>query len=174
MVGIQMRGKIMGIVVTAVISIGLLSSSQAYGQFFYMENLDIGKPVKDFSLKMMDGNEGNLTKYRDGKNAIVFFWATWCPHCREELKEMNAMKEDFEKKDIRLVIVNSGEKEKIVKNYVEKHNIKLDMFLDVDSEVTEEYDIFGLPTFYFVRKDGIVADVLHSIPENLDKVFSNT
>jgi hypothetical protein len=50
----------------------------------------------------------------------------------------------------------------------------MDVFLDEDSAVSEEYGLIGVPTFYFVDVNGIVADVMHSLPKDLEAVFTKT
>ena len=67
----------------------LLTPSLARGQFLFFQNPNVGKAAPDFTLATLDGDEVNMTQYREGKRAIIFFWATWCPHCRVALKELN-------------------------------------------------------------------------------------
>ena len=159
-----------GAVLTAV----LLRPSIARSQFFYMENEDIGKEAKDFTLKVVNGEKTSLKDYREGKRAIIFFWATWCPHCVKELQVLNAQKEEIAKKNIKLVLVDVGENESIVGNYLKKRNIEMSVFLDEDSAVSDEYGLIGVPTFYLVDEQGIVVDVKHSLPEDLETVFTKT
>jgi len=146
----------------------------AQGQFFYMENEDIGKPVKDFTLKIANGKETSLEKYRDGQKAIVFFWATWCPHCRLQLGELNKNQSAIKEKKIKIVLVDVGENEAIVSKYMKKNEINIDVFLDVESKVSDLYGLIGVPTFYYVGDDGIVIDVQHSLPDDFEKVFTKS
>ena len=155
-----------------IMSAVLFFPSAVSGQFFYMENENVGKEVQDFSLKIVNGEKVNLKKYRDGKNAIIFFWATWCPHCRLQLDVLNKNKEKLEKDNIKIVLVDVGENELIVDKYLKKANIQFDVFLDIESEIADLYGLVGVPTFYFVDEKGIVRDVQHSLPDDLNEVFS--
>lgn len=146
--------------------------TSASGQFFFMENENVGKAVPDFTLKTASGEEVNLAKYRDGKKAIVFFWATWCPHCRAALKELTEKKDELEKSEIKLVLVDLGEDPDLVKGYIEKNSVPFIVFLDERNELAEPYGIVGVPTFFFVNKNGIVKDVGHSLPDNYDVILS--
>jgi len=168
-----MKKHIYGFVVVFTMAI-FFNPHQASGQFFFMENEKTGKEVQDFTLKVVNGEEVRLKKYRDGKKTIIFFWATWCPHCRTELGRLNEEKASFEKQNIKIALVDVGEKEDIVDKYIRKNNITFDVFLDVESKVANMYGLIGVPTFYFVDKDGIVLDVQHSLPENLEDVFSDS
>ena len=163
--------RILGVVVL----VGLFYNPVVvFGQFFFMENEKVGKPVEDFTLKVVNGGEVSLESFRDGKQAIVFFWATWCPHCREALSELDENKETIEEQGIKVALVDVGEKESVVSNYLDKNKIQMNVFLDEESVVSERYEVIGVPTFYFVDEGGIVLDVQHSFPEDLEKVFSET
>jgi peroxiredoxin len=158
----------------AILTAAILRPSVAMGQFFYMENGDIGKEIKDFTLNVVNGEKTNLKEYRNGKKSIVFFWATWCPHCVKELQVLNTQKEEIAKKNIRLVLVDVGENESTVDRYLKKKNIEMNVFLDDDSAVSDAYGLIGVPTFYIVDEKGIVVDVTHSLPKDLETVFSKT
>ena len=148
--------------------------STVHGQFFYMENENIGKPVKDFTLKIVNGEETSLEKFRNGQKAIIFFWATWCPHCRVQLGELNKNQSAIEKKNIKIVLVDVGESEAQVSKYMEKNKIVLDVFLDDESKVSDLYGLIGVPTFYYVGDDGKVIDVQHSLTDDIGKVFKKS
>lgn len=158
----------------AVSAAALITPMAAMGQFFFMENEDVGKAVKDFTLKVANGGQVNLKKYIEGKKAVIFFWATWCPHCARELQVLNKQREDIVQKGITIVLVDVGESEAVVDQYLKKRNIAMDVFLDEDSAVSEEYDLIGVPTFYFVDENGIVAEVAHSLPKDLEAVFAKS
>jgi peroxiredoxin len=162
------------VAVLVLFTVIIFNPSAAQGQFFYMENEDVGKPVKDFTLKVVNGEETSLEKFRDGKKAVVFFWATWCPHCRAQLGKLNKDRAAIEEKGVKIALVDVGESEAVVAKYKEKNNISLDMFLDENSEVSDAYGLIGVPTFYYVDEDGIVVDVQHSLTDDIDKIFAKS
>ena len=146
----------------------------AWGQLPFLVNPLIGKPAKSFTLETLNGKKMSLEEFREGKKAIVFFWATWCPHCRQAITKLNSQKDELEKKDIRIILVDIGESKPEVRRYVETKEIGFDVFLDSDSSVAEGYEIIGVPTFYFINKEGIINDVQHELPSNYDQILSKT
>ena len=52
------------------------------------------KPAPVFALPGLDGKVTSLADLR-GKVVLVFFWATRCPDCREELPSVNALHRDL-------------------------------------------------------------------------------
>ena len=153
-----------------ILSVAFSPASKA-AQFFFMDNELNGKPAPDFTLKTTTGDNINLAKFRADKKTIVFFWATWCPHCRESLTDLNKRKDELAKKNIQLALVDIGENEKLVKKYLDKNNINFDAFLDEDETLAEPYGIIGVPTFVFINEKGIVREVLHALPRDFEKLF---
>ncbi len=160
------------ILLTLLLVIGLPPGA-ARGQFFFLQNPSVGRPAPDFTLETVGGETYNLKEYIDGQKAIIFFWATWCPHCRAALEALNEKRQAILSNDIRLVVVDLGESRREVASYLERNGIDLEVFLDTESSLSEPYGIIGLPTFYFVDEGGVVQSVQHTLPEDYDNLFSS-
>lgn len=159
------------IIVLSCLILAAVGPSKAWGQFFFFENPLVGEQAPDFTLNTVNGKDVNLTKFRDGNAAIVFFWATWCPHCRVQLKELNGEGPEMEKRGIKIVLVDLEEGAEQVRSYLEKHEIQFNVFLDSDAAVSQKYGIVGVPTYFFIDKSGIVQAVEHEIPENYEEIL---
>ena len=48
----------------------------------------------NFTLLDLENKEFSLSDFK-GKPVILFFWTTWCPYCRGELKKLNTMHAQF-------------------------------------------------------------------------------
>ena len=147
------------------------NTSHAMGQFFMMENSLVGEEAKDFTLETLSGNKVSMNQFRDGKKAIIFFWATWCPHCQEQLRELNEQKSAIEGKGIKIILVDVGEKKAKVASYVTKNNISMEIFLDPALLTSDEYAVIGVPTLFFTDENGNVKAVKHALPNDLDEIF---
>lgn len=146
--------------------------SRAMGQFFFMENEGIGKPAPDFTLPTVGGTAISFAQFRGNDKAIIFFWATWCPHCRRELGTLNQKKEELAAKGIKIALVDIGEDEAMVRQYLQKNKVEMTVFLDKDNAVAESYHLVGVPTFLFVDAQGIVRGLEYSLPENYEEILS--
>jgi peroxiredoxin len=160
------------IIVVFALILGLSFWSVARGQFYVFENSLVGKAAPDFTLKTISGNSVSLNEFRGQNPAILFFWATWCPHCQNELLSLDKRGEDFEKKGIKLVLVDLGESAKVVEAYVKKRDIRFEVFLDEESVVAEEYGIIGVPTYFLIDKSGKIQAIEHEIPDNFESLLS--
>ena len=148
------------------------SLSQASGQMFMEESPLIGKAAKDFTLDTLSTKDVNMTKFRGDQSAIVFFWATWCPHCREQLSSLNANRGQIESQGIKIILVDLGESADQVRAYLDKNRIGLEVFLDQDQSLAEDYALVGVPTLIFIDKKGFTRAVEHHLPDNYQEILS--
>ncbi len=157
-----------------LLAVGLMfcfSPLSAQAQFIFDENPLIGKKAMDFTLNTTSGQTISLNEYRQSAAAIVFFWATWCPHCRDELRTLAKESQHFAKSGIKIVLVNVEENPRLVKSFMEKINLPYPVFLDEKSEVSEQYGIIGLPSLFFVDKNGVIAGMEHGLPDNFMEIL---
>lgn len=159
-------------IMMVVVGIYLFFNLTAQAQFYFMENKEIGMQAPDFTLKTLAGTNVNFTELRRGKGVIMFFWTTWCSHCRKAIKELGQKEREISEKGIRLVFIDTGEKRQVVEKYLEAHKIKVDVLLDEKSSVAVSYGIVGLPTFVFVDETGIIKAIQHRLPDNYETILS--
>ena len=56
-------------------------------------------------------------------------------------------------------------------SYVKRNKVPYEVFLDEESKVAENYGIIGVPTLFFVGKDGVIKSVEYSIPDNYQEIL---
>ncbi len=127
-----------------------------------VEGTQVGNVAPDFELKNLDGETVTLSELR-GNPVMLNFWATWCGPCRAEMPHIQAVFEDEEWQDKGLVILainltysRSSETPAAVKDFMQSHNFSFPVLLDTNRDVTLEYDVTGIPTTFFIDKDGII------------------
>lgn len=108
----------------------------------------------DFELTTLDGKSIALSEQR-GKIVLINFWATWCPPCRAEMQDINAVAQAHRDQLIVLAI-NNAEDEARVRQFVAEFQLTFPILLDNDGMVAEKYNVLALPTSFFVDRDGIV------------------
>lgn len=150
----------------------IFAPANAMGQLFLFGHPLMGKAAPDFKLETLKGGEQTLAQLRDGKPAILFFWATWCPHCRVQLKELAARKSEIELRGIKVVLVDEGETVDTIRAYFQRNKIDFEVFLDKMGTAGEDYGIAGIPTFFLIDRSGTVRSVEHSIPQNYEEILS--
>ena len=118
-----------------------------------------GDKAPDFTVEMVDGSKVQLSKLK-GKVVVVNFWATWCPHCREELKQVQKQLIDrFKGKDFLFLPISRGEKKSVVEAFRKKNNYTFPMGLDPEQSIYKLYASNYIPRNFVVGKDGKVIYV---------------
>ena len=162
--------KIFPIVMFVVLLLGMTVPA-ARAQFFLMEHPLVGQKAPDFELDDLKAQKQDFAKITAGKNSILFFWTTWCPHCREQLGDLNKKKEQLKAAGIVLTLVDLGEDPSLVKRYLESNKMDFSVLLDQDGMVSEDYKVFGIPTFIFIDKTGTVRGVDNALGEDYLNYF---
>ncbi len=131
----------------------------------------IGKVAPDVVLTKSDGTSAPVIGSRQGGKAILVFWTTWCPHCYEELGNINDSIASIEQKGIKIILVDVGETKEDVKNYFNQRQIKLISFVDEDGSLQGLYRLAGVPTLIFIDEKGIIRSVTHEFPSDYENYF---
>lgn len=117
----------------------------------------VGHPAPDFTLIALDGSEFVLSEQR-GTPIVLNFWATWCGPCQRELPELQRAAERYDG-SVAIVGVDQGEEAEVVQKYVDELELTFAIPMDSAFEVGEVYNVRGLPTTFFIDRDGIIRDV---------------
>ncbi len=117
----------------------------------------------DIILNDLGGSAVNLSIPKN-KPAILFFWTTWCPYCRKEIKALNQNYAQMEKEGITLFAVNIGESSDKVQRFFKDYALNLRVLLDKNGEAAENYDVIGVPTYIFLNKAGQVISHENTLP----------
>ncbi len=139
---------------------------ELYAKLGIKKPLSVAEKMKEnkpfpFSLSLTDFEGKPLTTEElKGKVAIVDFWGTWCPPCREELPVLASLYQKYKDKGLEIVGVNCGEQEgpqakaKIVKFLSE--NVPYRCALTDGKAEAQVPDFEGFPTTLFLDRTGTV------------------
>ncbi|MCY4639653.1 MAG: TlpA disulfide reductase family protein [Chloroflexi bacterium] len=115
-----------------------------------------GELAPDFTLTSPEGARVALSDFR-GKTVVLNFWATWCPPCRAEMPELQAVWEERgEGRDLVVLAVDVEESADAVARFVESLGLTFPVVLDVDGAVADHYGLPGLPSTFFIDADGVL------------------
>jgi len=117
-----------------------------------------GALAPDFLLGTLDGGELLLSDFR-GRPLVVNFWATWCRPCRKEIPQFVAAYDRFKDQGLVIIGVNLQESKSIVQSYADDFGMKFPIAIDRNGEVAKRYRLLGLPTTFFIDRQGVVRSV---------------
>lgn len=111
----------------------------------------------DFELEDLNGNKISLSSLK-GKKIFLNFWATWCPPCKAEMPDIEKLYQETKDTDLVILAVNVGEDKKTVQDFIADNKYNFPVLLDVKGEVSQLYQVTGIPTSYFIDTEGYLDD----------------
>ncbi len=131
------------------------------------QGLEIGQVAPDFVGTRDTGEAVRLTDL-DGKSLSmadlkghpvwINFWATWCPPCQKETPDLRDAFERHRGAGLILLGISIQEEPATVRDYVARYGLTYTIGMDVTGAVMHTYRVFGIPTHYFIDRNGIIRD----------------
>ena len=130
------------------------------------QGLQLGQRAPDFTgmngdqsvrLTDLDGKEFRLSDLK-GRPVWVVFWATWCPPCQQETPDIRDVFDAHRDEGLVVVAVDVQEDLDTVRGYAERYGLGYRIGLDTYAAIMKTYGVFGLPTHYFIDRQGIIRD----------------
>jgi cytochrome c biogenesis protein CcmG/thiol:disulfide interchange protein DsbE len=123
------------------------------------------KPAPAFALPGLHGETVRLSDYR-GKVVLVNFWGTWCQPCKEETPALAAVYRKLRDQGLVIIGVDLRNQERPgpdgdadVRNFTQGYGVTYPIALDVAGETARAFQIYPLPTSFFVDQSGTIRFV---------------
>jgi peroxiredoxin len=121
-----------------------------------LEAADAMRQKADFTLTDLHGNPWHLRELK-GKVVLVNFWATWCPPCRKEMPDLQALYDKYQEQGFVVLSISDEEPAK-VQPFITERKITYPVLLDPGRKVNEEFQVEGIPkSFVYDREGKLVA-----------------
>lgn len=113
-------------------------------------------PAFDFTLTDQYGNTHTLSEYK-GKTVFLNFWATWCPPCKREMPEIQALYERYGENEGDLIVLgvanpktddhpnNSDETQDVVEKFLKDNGYTFPVVRDLTGDTFSQYMISAFP-----------------------------
>jgi cytochrome c biogenesis protein CcmG/thiol:disulfide interchange protein DsbE len=110
----------------------------------------------DIDLEVLDsGGRERLADLR-GRPVIVNFWASWCIPCRDEFPLLVAAYAEHRDEGLGILGVIHDDAPEPAAAFADHQGATWPMLLDPDDVAWSAYRAVGVPTTYFIDRDGIV------------------
>ncbi len=120
------------------------------------QQLTIGAVAPGWTLPILGKKIKLSSKELLGKYIMLEFTGTWCPHCRDAVKMMNRLENEFngnKKLSILSVFSTDIDNEAKIKRFATEQKIKSTILHSAKS-VGDKYYVAGYPTFFIIDPTG--------------------
>ncbi len=135
--------------------------------------LKIGDPAPNFKINNQDSKEVYLQDISKKWLIIYFYPKDNTSGCTKEAKEFTELMPQFKALDARVLGI-SPDSEKSHINFINKHDLSLELLSDCNHEVAKMYDVWKLKKFMGKEYMGIVRSTfLVDSNKNIAYIWSN-
>ena len=125
----------------------------------------VGKLAPDFEIDDFDGVRHRLSDFR-GEVVFVNFWATWCEPCKLEMPDIYKM-EQARADEMAVISVNRSQPVDTARSFLDDlprtdggTGVSFTVNgMDPDDTLFREYRGLGMPTSYFIDREGVVTRI---------------
>jgi DsbE subfamily thiol:disulfide oxidoreductase len=125
-------------------------------------------PAPNFALPDLNGQiyrlTGRVVADRP-KVTLVNFWASWCPHCIEEIPSMQALAEAYPANELQVLSINFKESRNHVAAFIKSFGVSFPVLIDRQGDVAAQWGVFAFPSSFLVDAQGRVR---YSVNASID------
>ena len=112
------------------------------------------------------GQPLDWSKYQ-GKVVLIDFWATWCPHCIEEMPDVKQIYDQYHDQGFEVIGVSLDDDKKALTDFLDKKQLPWTTLFDDDpskqgwegAAMTKPFAIEELPTMIMIDRSGKVVSI---------------
>jgi len=116
----------------------------------------IGRPAPPFTVTLFDGKKLSLSDLR-GKVVFLNFWASWCPPCRAEARDIEATWKKYKDKDIVFLGIDIQDTEEAALAFLKEFEITYLNGRDSSGRISIDYGVWGIPETFFIDPEGWIT-----------------
>ena len=113
----------------------------------------VAGPAPDIEVTRRDGTKMRLSELR-GKVVFVNFWATWCPPCRKEIPDLEALAQLMQHVPFEILAVSSDDSWETLDGFFAGGETRMRVGLDPKQAWAAHYGTEKLPETYVVDREG--------------------
>ena len=137
--------------------------------------LSLNKILSTFSFNSNEGKLYEIANFRDKKNVLLCFWASWCGPCIKSLPTIKKLATEYANNDLEIISISIDKYESDWLKALEKLKIPWIQTCDIEKynngiSIEELYDIKYIPQYFLINKEGRL--IYHSTQSKDDDEYS--
>jgi peroxiredoxin len=145
---VNLDGPVLALQLAAAGWIAFLLYSFWYSTFGNRSSeIEVGKPLPDFTLKNTEGNMVSSKQLSDKPSVLLFYRGNWCPLCMAQVKELVKVYQQLEAAGVRTALI-SPQPHKNTVSLAKKFDVDFEFFTDEGNQAARTLGIangFGIP-----------------------------
>ena len=118
--------------------------------------------MPDIRLQSFAGEMIDVAKDHQGKALLINFWATWCPHCVEEIPSMNRALAQLDEDKFSMISISYKDTQAIMAEFLTEIKVDFPILMDRDGTLSNDWNVFAFPSSFLVDKQGMVRYSINS------------
>ncbi|WP_430935482.1 TlpA family protein disulfide reductase [Saccharicrinis sp. 156] len=123
-----------------------------------------GMPAPELAFNTEDGKATPLASLK-GKLVVIDVWATWCGPCIAESPYFEKLAKRYGNEAVEFISISIDSSDKPWKKYLAKHEKKSKQYICNRTNFAK-YELFGVPRFMIIDKQGNFIDAFAPAPSN--------
>lgn len=115
----------------------------------------VGEAVPAFDTRLLDGKTLPAQALK-GKAVLVVFWATWCPTCRKELPELQALYEKHRDRGFEILALSIDADGFTVEEFWKDHDYRFPVAMRASPHGQVFGPIKAIPALYLIDRKGVL------------------
>lgn len=115
------------------------------------------RPAADFTLALFPDDESvRLSDFR-GQRIVINFWASWCPPCREEARDLERAWRELQDENVVFLGLNVWDDRGDALDFIDEFDVSYRNGVTEVSEVTVDFGVRGIPETFILSEDGLIV-----------------
>jgi thiol-disulfide isomerase/thioredoxin len=115
-----------------------------------------GEPAPAFDVEGLDGETTSFTELRDGRPAVINFFASWCTPCVREMPGLESVHQELGDQ-VQFVGLSERETADDARALVDETGVTYAIGRDPGGDILTAYSGVGMPTTVLVAADGTIT-----------------
>jgi cytochrome c biogenesis protein CcmG, thiol:disulfide interchange protein DsbE len=116
----------------------------------------IAKPAPPFAITLLNGQKLALADLK-GKAVFLNFWASWCPPCRAEARDLESAWRKIKDQNIVYIGVALQDTEENARAFLKEFDVTYPNGLDAGGRIAVDYGVWGIPESFFIDPEGRIT-----------------
>ena len=113
-----------------------------------------GQPTPAFSLQNLQGSTIHFPEHFKQQVVLISFWADWCPSCKSEMRDFEAMFQKYEQRGLAVLAINMNKERDKAIAFIDDLSLSYEVLLDARGEVAKAYAVSTIPSAFIINRDG--------------------